>query len=769
MKGASILLLVLAALTPVGAGRAEEPVRDVLAGIDAALAAENAQIRDGRPDWKWIDGDRLLFRSDSTTLDIALVSASGSVPAIPITTEAWLRPALRAADATGEVVLDGMSRDGGQIFLVADGKAFAVDPARRTAAPDPARTRAIDTDRPQLISDQFPTTFGPLREAASPDGRSFVGVRNDNIYVRRAGASDVHMLTDDGTPERSWLGTEESAQGLNALWSPGGDRIAAVRLDSGGVAHEPLMHWLARAPQVQHVVYPRAGDPIHRFDLAVIDARNGTRTAVRTGDTRDHYVNLLGWLADGRTLLYQVVDREQKTLTIFAADAASGVTRPILRETRATYIDTPMTLSPVLVHPPADGGFLYLSERDGWRHIYRYDGNGRLLRRLTRGAWPVEDIVRVDRDHVYFRAARAPYTAGLFRVPLDGGTPRPVAAEGNVNAAFIYCRESKTLDILKTAGVKTPVLEFAPDGRHVLTVRSGPTTPPVADVRAADGSDVVRLSTAQLNPSLPHLEDVRTRSTDGRFEMHGIIVRPANFDPARRYPVVEIIYAGMQLDFLPRDAYGTGWWRSGYNALMGRILAQRGYVVVYASAPGTPGRGRAFQDATYGIWPQTVIPNHAKFLREAAATRPWMDLSRVGVFGNSWGGYMAQRALIEAPELYRAAVALSAPSDFIDHPTYIEPFMGLPMHNRAGYAAASNLDKLANIRGSVLVMPEPLDVNAGFSPAMRFVDRMIEVGGDVELFTLPEVNHRVNCCGWTRERYAYAMAARYLDRKLGTR
>ncbi len=746
MRAQRRIILVLAMMLSTAGAPPEPPMRETLAAIDATLAHENAMLRDADAEMHWADETHLVYRRSAQSLDFHVLDTRTGA-STPLAEEAWLRAALAGAGAAGPVTIDGMAGDRRTLYLAGGEAIYAADLTRRTAGRDAVRMAWARANRPRVISDQFPTTFGPLLEGASPDGGRFIGRDHDNIVIRDAASGATRRLTSDGALRYSWLDTEESSAGLNAAWSPDGTRIAAVRLDSREVHHEPVMHWLTRAPSVQHVAYPRAGDAMHKFELAVFDVATGARVTIATGDTGDHYLGLVGWLADGRSLLYQLIDREHKTFEIFRADAASGKTQRILRETRATYIDTPMTLSPVLVRPLAAGGFVYLSEQDGWRHLYRHADDGTLVRRLTMGAWPVEDIVRIDDRWVYFTAAReTPYQAALYRVPLDGGAIERLTGAGNARA-----------------------IGFAPDGAHFTVTRSAPLMPPVSEVRTASGTLVATLSRAAIDPRVPVLEPVETRAADPRFTITGLVLPPRGLDPNRRYPVVEVIYGGMQLDFLPRDAYPTGWWQQGYNALMGRLLAERGFVVVYVNAPGTPGRGRAYQDATYGTWPQGVIANHARLLRAAAATRPWMDLSRVGVFGNSWGGYLAQRALIDAPDLYKAAVAMTPPSDFSDHPTYIEPFMGLPARNPAGYAAGSNLTRLGAITGSVLVMPAPLDVNAGFSPAMKFIDAMIAAGGDVELFTMPEINHHVTCCGWPRERYAYASALRFLQRKLGPR
>jgi dipeptidyl aminopeptidase/acylaminoacyl peptidase len=202
------------------------------------------------------------------------------------------------------------------------------------------------------------------------------------------------------------------------------------------------------------------------------------------------------------------------------------------------------------------------------------------------------------------------------------------------------------------------------------------------------------------------------------------------------------------------------------SAAILRSLARSGFAVVVLDAPGTPGRGRVFQDATYAIWPQTVIPNHERWIREVAASRPWMDLNRVGVYGHSWGAYMAERAMIEAPGLYKVAVGHAGPADFVDHSTYIEPFLGLPAHNPRGYAMGSNLIRVDAIQGPVLVMAAPLDVNAGFTPDMKFVDAMIKARKDVDLVLFPESSHRLNCCGKDREMYGVAIIQRYFQAHL---
>ena len=733
-------MLLLAGLLLASAAQAAGAAA-LLPFIDARLAEEEALLAPQRLEPLWIDAHRFLLPRAKGSLSIDLVDArTGTRRAVaddralaPALVALGLDPARfrpRGLDAAGLQLSDGTRwfRAG------ADGLAEAPELAERDRL-----------ERPQLIGSQFPTTFDDLVELPAPDGKRFLTLAGHDLALRGLDGQ-VRRLTTDGSALKTWRSSEESAQGFPAAWSPDGRWIAAVRLDLEGVPHEPLMRWLATPPTIDRVPYPRAGEPMPRFEVALIDPRGGAPRLIDLGDTRDHYVNIIGFTADSRRLLVQATSRAHRHWRLLAVAVETGVVTQLLEERRATYIDTPMTLAPVLVRPVA-GGLLHLSEADGYRHILLYDDTGRRVRQLTRGRWVVEDIVAIDAKEgwVYFLADRTPgivLAPGLHRVRLQGGAVQPIGG----------------------AGVER--LWLSPGLDHVVLRRSAPDRLPVTELVSTGSGKVQQLSgPAEAGlAALPAGRPISVPSVDGRFAVTGVLYMPQG--AAGKVPVVEILYGGMQLDFVPRAWFGFGRLEAGYNGLIARLLLARGFAVAYINAPGTPNRGRAYQDATHGIWPQTVMPNHAAWWREAARIEPRLDLSRLGVFGNSWGGYLAQRAMIEAPDLYRAAVAMAPPSDLVDHPNYIEPFMGLPAENPAGYAAASNLARVGEIRGPVLVMPMPLDVNAGFSPGMKFVDAMVQAGRDVELFTLPEVNHRVTCCGWPRERYAYATVIDFLERKL---
>ena len=721
-----------------------------MSNLDAALAAEAKGVAGGAVTPVWLaDGSRFLF-SENGQADLSIFLADPRARRLTqLTRDEELRKNVAAVTggAAAQIIarIDGLSKDQRTLYLQVNSDFLAVDLADQTVSLAPDYARTVQITRARVISDQFPTTYGDLIEARSPDGRSFITVRDNNLFVRSSHDGTMRQLTQDGLRDLTWLSTEESAQSLNVFWSPDSARIAAVRLDTRGVAREPLMHWLEPHSRADLVVFPRAGEMMPRFELAVIDANSGTQISIDTGDTSNHYVNLLGWRADGKVVFYQVFDREQKRVDFFSADAMSGVRKWLFAEQSSTYVDTHMTLGMDFFYPLRNSNrFMFLSDRDGWRHIYRYDANGRLLAQLTRGTWSVEQLVSVDETGgwVYFRASRdsaAPYDLQLFRVALNGGQVKQL-----------------------TSGRGSHAIAMAPSNQFFLSTRAGPDLPPSVDLYASDGRMIKGLTRARIDSLLAAgfggVEELAAVATDGSSVMHGMIVRPYRFDASRHYPIVEIIYGGMQAINVSHDSFAA----SGMgSAPLVTALTEAGFAVAILDAPGTPGRGKRFQDATYGMWPSGVIANHVRWLEAAGAAHSWIDLSAVGVYGHSWGGYLAEMAMVDAPTFYKVAVSHAAPADLVDHSTYIEPFLGLPSHNPHAYENGSFLKRVNAIAGSMLIMQMPLDANAGFSPGMKLTDALIRARKDFELFIAPSSNHRMNCCGREQMLYQVAVVQRY--------
>lgn len=540
--------------------------------------------------------------------------------------------------------------------------------------------------------------------------------RADTLRIlRRNGAEAARLVR---AQDAEWDARPEG-------WDPGGRWFAALRTSSAGVHTLPLIDYTQPLERIDPAVYPKSGTPLPLQTLHVVDADSGGVRGVAL-DGRDAYLWIAGWRAEPAELLVLRAPRTGKALELFAVDPRDGRSRLLARDARPEtsvvaldFINSGWAGQVTVL--PDGSGFLWLSERDGWRHLYRYGWDGAAPRQLTSGAFPVHRVGHVDpaSGTVYVIASAdpaRPYDQHLYAVPARGGALRPLTREPGMHD-----------------------VQFAPGGRTFLDVHSSIDRPYVTDLRRADGPLVARLETADTAAlaALGHRppEPFRARAADGTTEIHGVIYTPADFDPARRYPVVDYVYGGPWLSAVQKEYVPT----LGMHRIAAS-LAQMGLVVVMVDGRGTPGRDKAFQDATYGRVGQMEIADHVAALRQAAAARPWMDLSRAGIAGHSWGGYFALRGMLTAPDFFRAGYA-GAPGDVTELAAINEPHMGLPAENPEGYARASNLPLAANLAGPLKIMHGTGDVNAPFSTTMRMIAALIAADRPFDLLAIPGAPH----------------------------
>jgi len=568
---------------------------------------------------------------------------------------------------------------------------------------------------PRLVERGWPATVPDVMELPSPDGRWLASHRDGNLWLRSTADGRAQRLTDTAEPDFEWTVA-------GAKWSPDGLRLAALKSDHRDVAKVPVLHWLKPVEEVEWRPFPKVGGTIGRSEVWVVDVLSGHSTRVDLGDESNHYLSLIGWTPDGSELLLYRMSRDMKRLDLVGANPATGASRVILTETQPTFIKN-IAANPGwrdLFTLLEDGKrFLWISERDGWDHLYLYSLDGTLIRRLTTGSFPVLKVVATDlkAGTVFFTAhaeARL-YDTHVYRVGLDGSGFKRL-----------------------TEGTGTHSATFSPSRAYFIDHHSNVDRPLAAELRTADGRLVLSLAAADAD-SLRALgwkppEEFVAKAADGKTDLYGVLVKPFDFDPARKYPVVEYIYAGPQTTNVPH-AFGQSWVRE-------QAVAQLGFVVFVVDGRGTPERGKAFQDVVYGQFGRNEIPDHVAALTQVAATRPYLDLTRVGIYGGSWGGYMTVRALLLAPDTYKVGIATYPVGDLYDHAaSAIEPYMGLVESNRAGYDYGSSLRLADRLAGRLLLIVGTSDVNATFSATMKLVEAFNRAGKPYDLHVFPEQNH----------------------------
>ncbi|MDI1445994.1 DPP IV N-terminal domain-containing protein [Polyangium sp. 6x1] len=606
-------------------------------------------------------------------------------------------------DNLGFVLAPGLAPENRRIVFQLEGRSFALGLSDRRVVALAA------TDRAALM-------LSPSHHL-SPDGR--------NIAVQRG--SGFAVVDSDGNPLLERSGEENYEWQIpERAWSPDGRFLVIWRNDARGVHKIPIVDYAYATgiEQVKMVPYSKVGTPLMRSELHVVEPATGrvTRVPAAPGESYDW---LSGWRPDGSEALVLKLSRDGKRLELSAVEPEAGKTRLVLREDRPESfvgaLDFAVDGWSLQVTPLEDNKrFLWMSERDGFRHVYLYDYAGTLERQVTKGSFPVHKVVGValKADTVFLLASAdnaAPYDRLLYRASLAGGDLKQLSPSPGIHRILL-----------------------APSGRYYIDGHSTRVEPRVWDVGSTDGGAPFRYAKAdtsalaELHDSPP--EPLTVLAADGVTPLYGVLYKPWDFDPRKRYPVLDVIYAGPWLSVVPWSFVGTG------ESRWANSLAQLGFVVMVLDARGTPGRSKAFQDANYGRVGQTEIPDHVAGLRQAAAARPYMDMSRVGIYGHSWGGYFALRGMLTAPELFKAGYA-GAPGALEEEAVINEPNLGLANENRAGYAAGSNVSLARNLRGALKMMHGTSDVNASVSTTMRMAEALIREGKPFELLIMPGQPH----------------------------
>jgi dienelactone hydrolase len=576
---------------------------------------------------------------------------------------------------------------------------------------EPIPPAPSEEDLSRVTPQSFPWMLGEsILEERSPDGKWFLGLQDHNVYIRSTEDGQRTLLTSDGCEEFSW-------DTYGAKWSLDNTLVALKKVDLHEMTQIPVVHWLKPLEDVETMRWARPGQPIWKNELHVLKIPSGEQVKINLGLSTAPYLNIVGWLPG--ELIFSLVDREYKSLELLAANIHTGVVRTILVERQPNFHNYDV-IGTLPVTPLSDGQhFLWLSERDGWSHLYLYDIKGILIRQLTRGEFTVLQVSAVDEERgwVYFLAMGVdhPYDIRLYRVRFDG---------------------SEFACLTDISGGREVI--FGPTKEFFLDVHSDIQRPTRTDLRKADGIFLQTLDTVDISElqNLLHYdfpEEFWVKALDGGTLLRGLVYKPFDFDPGKKYPIVEYIYGGPHTFDVPVSCFG-------FPLL--EALAQAGFIVYVVDCPGTIGRGKKFQDISYCRVGLFEIDEHINVLHQLASERPYMDLSRVGIFGLSHGGFMTLRAMLTAPDTYHVGVATCPPYGLVDMAwLYTERFSNLPENNLENYQATSCLDIAGNLKGHLLISHGSIDHNAPIAGTIKMIDALIKAGKSFDFQLMPEQYH----------------------------
>jgi len=565
----------------------------------------------------------------------------------------------------------------------------------------------------------------------SPKGGFVSFVRARNLWAIDLATGQEVQLTSDGSDTigngvAEFVADEEMDRHTGYWWAPDDSAIAFARIDESKVPVQKRYEVYPDRTEVVEQRYPAAGDTNVAVKLATLAPKPGAAPQwIDLGKNPDIYLTRVDWRGPTH-LTFQRQSRDQRTLELIEVELASGQQRTLVTETAKTWVPLHNNL-----YFLKDGRFVWSSERSGFEHLYLASKDGKTLTQLTRGDWPVDKVLAVDeaKNLVYFSAGRdaagraAARESRIHVVPLAGGGIRTLSTEPGMHGA-----------------------SFAKNASVYVDSWSNARTPPQIALHRADGSLVANLiDNDPSKPAHPYAKYLAAHrpvefgtltAADGKTPLHYGLIKPADFDPAKQYPVMVYVYGG------PAAQTVTDSWPGRGDHFFNQYMAQQGYVVFTVDNRGTPRRGAAFGGALYGKQGTVEVDDQRKGV-EWLRAQPWVDGARIGVYGWSNGGYMSLMLLGKAADDYACGVSGAPVTDWALYDThYTERYMDLPAANVDGYREASVFTHVAGIKPNALLLIHGMaDDNVLFSNSTKLMSTLQKRATPFELMTYPGAKH----------------------------
>jgi dipeptidyl aminopeptidase/acylaminoacyl peptidase len=558
----------------------------------------------------------------------------------------------------------------------------------------------------------------------SPDGRWEALVDNYNVALRVPGSKALTRLSSDGSEGNYY-------ELRSIVWSPDSTRLAAYRVRPG---FRRLVHYVESSPEDQlqpkawSLQYAKPGDVVDLEQPVIFHVQSRQEIAVANGLFANPYdLSDLVWRKDGRALSFEYNQRGHQVYRVIEVDAATGAARAVVSEEPKTFFyynraGSTRTDGKRFRYDVADGReVVWMSERDGWNHLYLFDGlTGGVKNQVTRGEWVVHGVEKVDEEkrQIWFSASgmypgKDPYFIHYYRIDFDGQNLTPL-----------------------TEADADHEVRFSSDMKYYVDTYSRVDLPTVSELHlTSDGSKLAELERADASElrrvGWTPPEVFAAKGRDGKTDIWGVIYRPTTFDAKRKYPVIESIYAGPHGSFVPKSF-------SPYSPLQAQ--AELGFIVVQIDGMGTSNRSKAFHDVAWQNLGDAGFPDRILWHKAVAAKYPYYDVSRLGIYGGSAGGQNALGALLFHGDFYKAAVSYAGCHDNrMDKIWWNEQWMGWPIGPQ--YAASSNVENAARLRGDLLLVVGELDTNVDPSSTLQVVAALLKAGKVFDLTVVPGAGH----------------------------
>lgn len=563
----------------------------------------------------------------------------------------------------------------------------------------------------------------------SPDGKYVAFIKNDNVYVREISTGKEKQLSIDGTLSNYYSSYIQ--------WSPDSKSVVSCRIRP---IEKRYVYYVESSPsdQLQPKLhkqeYAKPGDEL-RFKVPCIFNVETGKALIPSTELFSHQYELLGpsWNDDSKAVTFEYNERGHKVYRVLEMSATDGSVRTLIEEKEEKYVNYPRIYRNYL----SDGKrIIWSSERDNYNHLYMYDrATGKPKHQITKGEWYVRGVQYVDEqnEEIYFSANgmnknEDPYLIHYYKINFDGTGMVELTPEEGMHKCC-----------------------FSADHKYLVDVYSKVDQAPVAVLRnASNGKICMNLEKADISALVENgwkaPEVFSAKGRDGKTDIWGVIYRPSNFDPSKKYPIVEYIYSGPGDQYVPKTFSSYNWWMTS--------LAELGFIVVQVDGMTTSFRSKEFEEVCYKNLKDAGLPDHIAWIKAAAKKYPYMDIDRVGIFGCSAGGQESTGAVLFHPEFYKAAYsACGCHDNRMDKIWWNELWMGYPVDE--SYSACSNVDNAHLLTRPLMLVVGEMDDNVDPASTMQVVNALIKAGKDFELVVIPGARHTMGDDFGEHKRYDF--------------
>jgi len=574
--------------------------------------------------------------------------------------------------------------------------------------------------------------------ALAPRAKHAVAVRDNNLFLLLPDGSSK-QLTTDGTPTLVYgQSVHQNEFGIHGglFWSPDGSRLAFYRMDQSMVTPYPLVHINTRKATEEKLYYPMAGMPSHHVTLGIYDVASGQTTYIKTGEPKEKYLTNISWAPDSKTVYIAEVNREQNHMDLKAYDPATGdYIKTLFSEHNDKYIEPQW---PMRFIPGRDKEFVWQTRRDGYTHLYRYNVDGKLLGQITRGEWEITDFLGFadgGKTIVYSSTQLSPIDRVIASVSIDGRKTRILTPQAGWHVG-----------------------QLSPDGKYLLDTYESLKNPTENRLlSAATGKPIATLYQSKdpeagfINPEITF---GTIKAADGVTDLHYRLLKPTNFDPAKKYPTIVYVYNGPHAQLVQNRFHAgcLGW---------DLYMATKGFVIFTVDGRGSAHRGAAFEQVIHRHLGKNEMADQMKGV-DFLKSLPYVDADRIGVAGWSYGGFMTTNLMLTYPDVFKVGSAGGAVTDWARYEImYGERYMDSPQENPEGYKETNLSLRAGNLKGRLLLIHGTIDPTVVWQHTQLFVDACVKAGTYPDYMIYPE--HKHNVLGVDRVHLNYTMARYFMD------